>query len=112
LYHGDFLPSWDHEWVLFRRQSLFENYLEALIGLGVCARARHSFREALTIFRRALDTDPYCEAAHRGIMLSYNDLGEKKQAMTQFNHLRTLLRDELGVEPSDETLDLAQRLLA
>jgi DNA-binding SARP family transcriptional activator len=63
-------------------------------------------------FRRALDADPYHEAAHRGIMLCYNDLGEKKQAIAQFNYLRTLLRDELGVEPSNETLDLAQQLLA
>jgi LuxR family maltose regulon positive regulatory protein len=111
LYHGDFLPSWDHEWVLFRRQSLFDNYIEALIGLGVCARARHNPREALTAFRRALDADPYCETAHRGIVLCYDDLGEKRQALAQFNHLRTLLREELGIEPSDETLDLAQRLL-
>jgi DNA-binding SARP family transcriptional activator len=111
LYHGDFLPSWDHEWVSFRRQSLFDHYLEALIGLGACARARHNSREALVAFRRALDADPYCEAAHRGIMLCYDDLGEKKQALAQFNQLRNLLLDELGVEPSDETLDLAEQLL-
>jgi LuxR family maltose regulon positive regulatory protein len=111
LYHGDFLPSWDHEWVLYRRQSLFDNYLEALIGLGACARARHNSREALVAFRHALDVDPYCEAAHRGIMLCYDDLGEKKQALAQFNQLRNLLLDELGVEPSDETLDLADQLL-
>jgi LuxR family maltose regulon positive regulatory protein len=111
LYHGDFLPSWDHEWVLFRRQSLFDHYIEALIGLGVCARARHNPREALTAFRRALDADPFCETAHRGIMLCYDDLGEKKQALAQLNTLRTLLRDELGIEPSDETLALAERLL-
>ncbi len=111
LYHGDFLPSWDHEWVLFRRQNLFDDYIEALIGLGVCARARHNPREALAAFRRALDADPYCENAHRGIMLCYDDLGEKQQALAQFNNLRALLREELGVEPSNETLDLAERLL-
>jgi DNA-binding SARP family transcriptional activator len=44
-------------------------------------------------------------------MLCYDDLGEKKQALAQFNQLRTLLYDELGVEPSDETLDLAEQLL-
>lgn len=111
LYHGDFLPYYDYEWVRLRRQNLFDNYIEALIGLGVCARARNNPREALTAFRRALDADPYCESAYRGIMLCYDDLGEKKQALAQFNNLRTLLREELGVEPSNETLFLAGRLL-
>jgi DNA-binding SARP family transcriptional activator len=111
LYRGDFLPFSDHEWVLFRRQNLFDNYIEALIGLGGCARARNNPREALSAFRRVLDVDPYSENAHRGIMLCYDDLGEKKQALAQFNNLRALLYDELGVEPSNETLDLAERLL-
>ena len=81
LYQGDFLPSWDAEWVIYRREDLLEAYIEALIGLGNCARARNDLREALATYRRALDADPYREDVHRAIMICYAESGEKKQVL-------------------------------
>ncbi len=112
LYRGNFLPSWDNEWALYRRERLFEQYIEALVGLGQCARARQDHRAALDAFRRALDSDPYREDIHRAVMQCYADLGEKKQVHDHLERLRTLLWDELALEPSVETTTLAESLLA
>lgn len=111
LYHGDFLPSWDAEWVIYQRENLLEMYIEALVGLGQCARARNDPREAIRTFRRALDSDPFREDIHRAIMTCYADLGEKKQVAAHLAKLRALLDEELGIEPSAETLALAASLL-
>ncbi len=112
LYGGDFLPSFDTEWVLFYRETLRESYLEALIGLGECARARSAHREAITTFKRALDVDPYREDGHRAIMNCYADLGEKNQVLRHLKKLQKLLWEDLAIEPSGETMDLAKSLLA
>jgi len=111
LYRGDFLPSWDAEWVIYRRENLAEAYLEALVGLGDCARARKNLKEAVAAFRRALDVDPYREDIHRAIMICYAENGEKQQVMAHWQKLQDLLRLELGIAPSAETLELAESLL-
>jgi DNA-binding SARP family transcriptional activator len=50
LYHGDFLPSVDAEWVDTMGDTLRDLYLEALIGLGECALARDDLRDAIQAF--------------------------------------------------------------
>lgn len=111
LYRGEFLPSWDAEWAALRREALEEAYLEALIGLGECARARHGLKEAVATFKRALDVDPYREDVHRAIMSCYAESGEKNQILSHLKKLKDLLRHDLAIEPSEETLALAQTLL-
>ena len=110
LYQGEFLPSVLADWVWSRRDDLHEAYIEALIGLGECARARDDVHSALNAFKRALDEEPYREDINRSIMICYADLGEKHQIILQFNKLKELLRQELAVEPSAETVELANRL--
>jgi LuxR family transcriptional regulator, maltose regulon positive regulatory protein len=111
LYQGDFLLSVDMDWVLPRREALREAYLEALLGIGECARARNDLREALAVFKHALDIDPYREDVHRIIMTCYAEQGEKRLILAHFRRLQDLLREELAVEPSQETVDLARSLL-
>jgi DNA-binding SARP family transcriptional activator len=111
LYRGDFLPSFEADWIVARRERLNEAYLEALIGLGQCARARGAFKTALNSFKRALEVDPYREDIHRDVLHCYADLGEKNQVLTHLKKLRDLFRQDLSVEPSSETLALARTLL-
>lgn len=112
LYQGDFLPGIDREWVIARREALHDAYIEALIGVGECARARNDLRAAINSFKQALDIEPYREDINRAIMICYANLGEKHQILTHLHKLRELLREDLAVEPSPETIELANRLLA
>ncbi len=111
LYRGDFLPSLDPNWVIPLRESLREAYIEALIGLGECARARNDLSNAVHAYKRALEEEPYREDIHRSIMSCYAQMGERQLILGHLQSLEDLLQEELGVEPSDETLALAQRLL-
>lgn len=111
LFRGDFLPSWSAGWTVLHRERLQETYLEALIGLGQCTDARGEHREALQVFRRALDIDPFREDIHRAILTTYANRGEKQQILDHLTKLQTLLFDELGIEPSSETMELAAALL-
>ncbi|MBN1963464.1 MAG: tetratricopeptide repeat protein, partial [Anaerolineae bacterium] len=112
LYHGDFLPSLDDDWAFYRRTTLQEYYLEALVGLGECARARGDFRAAVGLFKRGLHVDPYREDIYRAIFSCYSALGERHQVLTHLQKLEGVLRDELAITPSPETVALARTLLA
>ena len=111
LYHGDFLPNWEDQWISVRRRTLQDSYIEALLELGGCARQRQAPRESIAFFRQALDVDPYHEDAHRGIMRCFADLGEKQPIIAQFDALRQLLARNWNLEPSEQTQQLLARLL-
>lgn len=111
LYQGDFLCSLDTDWVIAQREKLQELHLEALVGSGQSARVRRDFQTALELFNRAFSIDPYREDVHRAVMRCYQEMGERSQVLTYYNQLKRLLSDDLGVEPSEETVALANSLL-
>jgi DNA-binding SARP family transcriptional activator len=111
-YRGEFLPSLDADWITPWRERFHEAHIETLTGLGNCARARGDMRGAIDAFRHALQVDPYREDIYRGIMNCYASLGEKRQIVLYLQQLQDILQRDLDVEPSPETLALAETLLA
>jgi two-component SAPR family response regulator len=111
LYRGDFLPASDWEWAFAHREALRETYLEALVGLATSAYTRGDFQEAIVTFKRALQIDPFREDIHRTILTCYAEQGEQNQVLKHFNQLKESFQKELAVEPSHETLSLAEALL-
>jgi DNA-binding SARP family transcriptional activator len=60
---------------------------------------------------RLLALEPEREEWHRALMLAYRASGERALALRQFHACRSVLRRELGVEPSPETQELYRRVL-
>jgi DNA-binding SARP family transcriptional activator len=111
LYNGEFLPTLDSDWIQSYRETLHEAFIEALIGLGDCARARGDIREALRRYKHVLELEPYREEIHRAIMTCYAKRGTKQKVLTQMNDLQKLLQNDLGAEPSADTWAVFKRLL-
>lgn len=111
LYHGDFLPQLDSEWILAYREELRETYLESVVRLGLCAQARKDYKQAIMMFKQALKLDPYREENHRTLMICYADQGERGKIQTHYRYLQRLFDEELAVEPSRETEVLVRSLL-
>lgn len=111
LYRGDFLPSIDAEWADMMREEFRAKYLQALIGLGECARARGNFRQAIDRYKRALKVDPYREDVHRSVMTCYASLGEKTKIRAHLSDLEQLFDNDLAVKPSSETVAHARLLM-
>jgi TolB-like protein len=60
--------------------------------------------------RRLLELDPLRESSHRTLMRAYLAQGDKSLALKQFDECRALLRRELQVDPSEETVLLRQEI--
>jgi DNA-binding SARP family transcriptional activator len=109
-----FLPSEDGAWVQEMQQRLDELHSRALeayaqagleIGGTELAAAVRAGRE---LTRR----EPYRESGYRLLMEALAREGNRSEAMCVFDDLRTLLRDELGISPCEQTLRLHEHLLA
>ena len=112
LYSGDWLPSIDGMWADRQREHFQTIYLEALTGLGNCMRARGGYAEAVTLYKRVIQVEPYQEAIHRLILMTYAEQGDRPHILKHYTELVALLAQELDAEPADETQALIKTLLA
>jgi DNA-binding SARP family transcriptional activator len=111
LYHGDFLPRLDADWIVTYREKIRELYLEALVRLGQSVRSRRDLSAALDIFKRASAVDPYREDIHQAILTCYAEKGQRQKVRAHLRDLERLLQKDLDSEPSLETRALAAALL-
>ena len=71
---------------------------------------RGEYVRALAHAWRKVDLEPWDETARRQVMRLLARNGQRAEALAQYEACRTVLADELGVEPEPETTQLAQRI--
>lgn len=112
LYQGDFVEDFlEGEWFLLRREELRLKYLAGLLDLGQLLFEQGSYARAAQVCRRAIDEDAVMESAHRALMRCYARLGERGQALRQYQALEQIMRDELGSPPAAASLALYEQLM-
>jgi DNA-binding SARP family transcriptional activator len=107
LYRGDLLEGLYDDWCIFERERLRLRYLEALERLIRHHHARGEWTDAAAYGQRLLAHDALREHVHRAVIRCHLALGDRPAALRQFETCVRLLRQELEVEPSAETLALA-----
>lgn len=110
LYQGDFLVDVARSWCVARRESLRDAYIEALMGLARGCEARRNPDRAVDWYRQALAVDELREDVHRRLIRCFEATGRRSDALGQYARCRDVLRDELGVEPEEETQALYRRI--
>jgi DNA-binding SARP family transcriptional activator len=107
LYRGDLLEGVYDDWCIFERERLRLRYLEALERLIRHHSARGEWTDAAAYGQRLLAHDALREHVHRAVIRCHLALGDRAGALRQFETCARMLRQELEVEPSAETLALA-----
>lgn len=111
LYVGDLLVSVYDDWVLFDRERLRILYLNTLSKLMVYYGLHGSYERGLTCGEHLLAVDNTREKIHRQIMWLYYLQGDRNAALAQYKHCRQVLREELNVQPMEETSLLYDQML-
>ncbi len=93
-------------WLELERSRLSQLYLDALQGHIKELERRGNTSEALKLARHLLEQDRLNESTHRAIMRLEHKRGNTEAALAQFEQLRQVLKEELDVEPLEETLKL------
>jgi DNA-binding SARP family transcriptional activator len=103
LYRGDLLEGWYGAWCLADRDRYREIYLAARAKLAAYHESKSHFEIAMAHAKAALQLDRANESIHRMLMRLLYRSGDRTGALRQFERCRTALREELGVDPSQET---------
>jgi DNA-binding SARP family transcriptional activator len=111
LYRGDFLAGLDDEWALIERQRLRNLYLDALYGLTLGYASLRDWPGAITAGRQLALAEPLREDVHRLLMRAYLATGNRAKSVAQFRLCEQALRDEIGVAPMAETLNLHREIV-
>lgn len=119
LYRGDFMEDIAlddshsfQEWLIFQREQYFRYLLQALRSMSDYYQRQGDVEQAYKFAWRYANLAPLEEAAHRQLMSLMALSGERSAALEQYQSLRRLLQDELGVEPSAESQALFERIKA
>jgi len=108
-----FLAGETCEWVEEERRALtlvrlraLEAYAEAGLGIGGTELAA-----AIRVGRELVRLEPYRESGYRILIDALAREGNSAEAILVYEELRTRLREELGITPSDRTQEAYRRLL-
>lgn len=112
LYRGDLLEGVYDDWCLIRRDMLEAKYLGALELLMRHDMVRERWSNALEIGQKILSIDPFMEHVQRAVMRCHHSLGNRPAAVMQFATCARLLRQELDVDPMEETRQVLETIVA
>jgi DNA-binding SARP family transcriptional activator len=106
---SELLPDWCDDWLQEEREGLRQTRLHAMESLArqLSASGRHA--DAIQAALAAIRLEPLRESAHRTLIEMHLAEGNRSEAWRQFQRCRRLLREELGVEPSDSIRFLFER---
>ena len=117
LYRGDFLEGMHvrdayrfEDWLFFERERLRGSYQAALEEQLVEYEGRDDYAVAIETAHQLLRLDNLREDWYRALMRAYAHLGKREAALAQYAQCRQVLQAELGVEPAEETIALAEAI--
>ncbi|MGC4815075.1 BTAD domain-containing putative transcriptional regulator [Micromonospora sp. DT228] len=107
-YDGTLADGFDFEWIEAYREGIRRQALDAHLAL---AAATTDPKQALAVLEAAMRHDPYAEAVYQQAMRAHAALGHLEQVRSLRRALTRRL-GEIDAEPSEDTLRLADRLIA
>jgi len=101
------LPSWDEEWLIVDRERYRALRLHALEHAATALLDMGDIPGALQATLAAITTEPLRESSHRLLVRIHLAEGNLAEASRAYRAYRTLMMDELGIEPSSLMEELA-----
>ena len=111
LYRGALLEECDSGWILPERERRRRRFILASESLAELQVREGNLNGSIALLRRVVETDSLRETAHRRLMQAMGKAGDYTGVERQYRVLRRVLRDELNIEPAEESVDLYRQLM-
>jgi DNA-binding SARP family transcriptional activator len=108
LFYADLLPDWYDDWLVIERERFHQLRLRALECLCERLTAVGDYARAVEAGLAAVAAEPLRESAHRALVKVHLAEGNLAEAVRQFEFYRRILKDELGLSPSPQIIQLLQ----
>ncbi len=110
LYRGDLLEGWYQDWCLYDRERLQNICLVVLDKLVAYSEEHHEHEKGINFATRILRSDRAHEIAHQHLMRLRYLSGDRAGALRQYEQCAAILKEELGVQPSERTREIYQQI--
>jgi two-component SAPR family response regulator len=111
LYRGAFLEDESKlSCHIVLREHLRGKMQRLLTKIARHAKESSHIEAASSFFERAIDADPLCEGFYRDLMLLYDALGRRTEALDVYGRCHTVLTSRLRASPSPETIAIYDKL--
>lgn len=112
LYQGDFLEEDLYEdWPTVQRERLRNSYFSLVDRLTELYLQAGQYTAVIHLCHKVLAKDRCYESVHRVLMQCYLAQGQRHLAVRQYQACIRALREDLGIRPSQETVDLYHRIV-
>ncbi len=112
VYRGELLPGDVYDdWFAPLRDHYQREFIDAMMQAAELLLERDDPCEALVYARRALSADPLREDAYQVALRCHIAAGQRSGAIETFLQCRDRLSEDLGLDPSAETMALYQEIL-
>ena len=111
LYQGELLPTCYDDWIEPERHRLHQLLINVLADLGAALAELGDYRGAIATTQRLLQLEPLNDSAYLTLMKCHAQQGDRATALQVYHQCMTLLREEMGIDPSAETRQLYEQLL-
>jgi DNA-binding SARP family transcriptional activator len=118
LYRGELLDDFCitsepfEEWLRDERDLWRARAMKVLARLSGIAHDNADHPVAIDAARRLVQIDTLNEGSQRLLIVTLDTAGQRGEAARQYQVCRKTLKEELGIDPDPETVDLAERLFA
>ncbi len=112
LYRGDLLEGQYPSWCVYERDRFRQMYLTILDKLVGFCQENGQYEAGMAYGTLALRCDPARERTHRNLMALLCLSGDRTGALRQYERCVAALREELDVEPDQQTVALYEKIRA
>lgn len=111
LYKGPFFPASGLQWVVSNRETLKNRLLRIILTTGRHYEQAGQWESAVEYYLKGLDMDSLAEEFYQRLMLCYQQLDRRAEAVKAYKRCLSLFLSELGIEPSDKTKNIYSSIL-
>ncbi|PKO17267.1 MAG: hypothetical protein CVU39_05800 [Chloroflexi bacterium HGW-Chloroflexi-10] len=111
IYSGEYMPQENNYWVISERERYQMLFRTAVIKLSELLFLRKQYQQVIVLVKPLLEQEPEFEETHRILMRAFAGLGDPRRVIQQFENLSGVLKTNLGIKPSAETIDLYHSII-
>lgn len=112
LYRGPFLGmDAEQSWKMPVREKLRNKFLRSVVKLGDHWIQAGQWENARDCYQKGFEVDDLAEGFCRGLMVCYQHLDQRAEAISLYQRFEKRLKAVLGIEPSEKTKTLRNTLL-
>lgn len=110
LYKGNYMEKEGFMWAYEAEEALKDTYTALMNRMADFYSSIPNYEAAMNCLQNAHKRHPFHDEINESILVGYARMGDRQSMIRHYEQFTRLLKEELGIEPMEVTVQLYQRL--